>query len=110
MFEVTRLWAITRKCTAVLRATLLVLGESLLMAQLQQETGSPQTAAAKTPPDQLDSLVARPLSPLSRCRLGYYAVPHEASLFPNPCFASSAFLSLIFQRSSEVVVFTDDTG
>jgi hypothetical protein len=37
---------------------LLIPGEGLLLAQSQQTAGSAQTAAAKIPPDQLDSLVA----------------------------------------------------
>jgi uncharacterized protein DUF3300 len=52
------LLAITRKCTAVLCAALLVPGEALLLAQSQPGTGSAQTEAAKIPPEQLDSLVA----------------------------------------------------
>ena len=48
---------ITRKCTAVLCAALLVPGDVLLMAQ-SPAAGSAQTEAAKIPPDQLDSLVA----------------------------------------------------
>ena len=52
------LLVVTRKCTAVLCAVLLLPGEPLLLAQSQQATGSAQTAAAKIPPDQLDSLVA----------------------------------------------------
>jgi hypothetical protein len=52
------LFKITRDCTAVLCAALLVPGEALSQAPAQQATGSAQTAAAKIPPDQLDSLVA----------------------------------------------------
>jgi hypothetical protein len=57
-FRVKLLWGITRNCTAVLCAALLVPGETLLLAQSQQTPGSAQAEAAKIPPDQLDSLVA----------------------------------------------------
>lgn len=48
---------ITRPCTAVLCAALLVPGDRPLLARSQQATGS-QQAVTKTPPEQLDSLVA----------------------------------------------------
>jgi len=64
-FRSRLLLKITRNCTAVLCAALLVPGEALLLAQskqaagsAQQTTGSAQQQAAKIPPDQLDSLVA----------------------------------------------------
>jgi hypothetical protein len=52
------LLVVTRKCITVLCAALLVPGETLLLAQSQPATGSTQTAPAKIPADQLDSLVA----------------------------------------------------
>jgi len=57
-FRSRLLLVVARKCTAVLCAALLIPGEALLLAESQQPTGSAQTAAAKIPPDQLDSLVA----------------------------------------------------
>ena len=58
VFRARLLPVITRKCITVLCAALLVPGEALLLAQSQPATGSSQTAAAKIPSDQLDSLVA----------------------------------------------------
>ena len=57
-FRAGLLQVVTQKCIAVLCAAFLVPGEALLLAQSQQATGSAQTAAAKIPSDQLDSLVA----------------------------------------------------
>lgn len=57
-FRSQLLWLVTRRCTAVLCATLLVPGEGLMLAQSQQKTSSAQTAAQSIPSDQLDSLVA----------------------------------------------------
>ena len=67
-FRSRLLLVVTRKCTAVLCAALLIPGEALLLAQSQQTTGSAQTAAA-IPPDQLDSLVAPIALYLTRCWL-----------------------------------------
>lgn len=52
------LWHITRECATVLCVALLIPGEPLSLAQTQPSTNSAQQAAAKIPPDQLDSLVA----------------------------------------------------
>ena len=53
-----RLWIVTRRCTALLCAVLVVPGETLLLGQSQTATGTAQTEGAKIAPDQLDSLVA----------------------------------------------------
>src|SRR5215467_6571736 len=70
---------ITRKCIAVCCAALLVPGETVLMAQSQQATGSPHNAA-KIPPEQLDSRVA-PIAlypdPLHAHALTASTYPHE---------------------------------
>jgi hypothetical protein len=52
----TTVWRITRRFTALICAVLLAPGETFLLAQ--SAPGASQTAAAKIPPDQLDSLVA----------------------------------------------------
>jgi Protein of unknown function (DUF3300) len=49
---------ITRSCSAVLCAALLVPGQTPLLAQSQQTASSAQQQGAKIPPEQLDSLVA----------------------------------------------------
>ena len=49
---------IIRNGAAILCAVLLAPGETPLLAQSQQTTGSTQSQATKVPPDQLDSLVA----------------------------------------------------
>ena len=49
-------WKITRRCTAVVCALLLVPGKALLLGQSPQSNA--QTQPAKIPPDQLDSLIA----------------------------------------------------
>src|SRR5215470_16769789 len=54
----SRLALIIRNCTALLCALLLAPGEAVLSAHSQTAAPSTQTAAAKIPPDQLDSLVA----------------------------------------------------
>ena len=57
-FRSSVLWRITRNCTAVLCATVLLPGDGLSQGQSQQTKTSAQKESTKIPADQLDSLVA----------------------------------------------------